>query len=65
MKASFSEIIKGDWPRNFTIDPTGKYVLVANQRSNNIVVFNRNPENGTLSFVSQVDLPSPVCLKFY
>ena len=59
------EFVKGDWPRNFTIDPTGKYVLVANQRSNNIVVFNRNPENGTLSFVSQVDLPSPVCLKFY
>tara|TARA_R110002051_G_scaffold279303_1_gene340750 strand:- start:4673 stop:5776 length:1104 start_codon:yes stop_codon:yes gene_type:complete len=59
------ESVKGDWPRNFTIDPTGKYVLLANQRSNNIVVFNRNPENGTLSFVSQVDLPSPVCLKFY
>ena len=59
------ESVKGDWPRNFTIDPTGKYILVANQRSNNIVVFNRNPENGALSFVSQVDLPSPVCLKFY
>ncbi|SIP98228.1 lactonase family protein [Maribacter ulvicola] len=59
------ESVKGDWPRNFTIDPTGKYVLVANQRSNNIVVFNRDAKNGTLSFVSQVDLSSPVCLKFY
>lgn len=59
------ESVKGDWPRNFTIDPTGKYVLVANQRSNNIVVFNRDAENGTLRFVSQVDLPSPVCLIFY
>ena len=59
------ESVKGDWPRNFTIDPTGNYVLVANQRSNNIVVFKRDERNGTLHFVSQVDLPSPVCLKFY
>lgn len=59
------ESVKGDWPRNFTIDPTGNYVLVANQRSNNIVVFKRDERNGTLHFISQVDLPSPVCLKFY
>lgn len=59
------ESVKGDWPRNFSIDPSGKFLLVANQRSNNIVVFNRDIEKGTLSFVSQVDLPSPVCLKFY
>jgi 6-phosphogluconolactonase len=59
------ESVKGDWPRNFSMDPTGKYLLVANQRSNNIVVFKRDVANGTLSFISQVDLPSPVCLKFY
>lgn len=59
------EPVKGDWPRNFAIDPSGTYVLVANQRSNNIVVFKRDDEKGTLNFVSEVDLPSPVCLKFY
>ncbi|SNR57523.1 6-phosphogluconolactonase [Maribacter sedimenticola] len=59
------EPVKGDWPRNFTIDPSGSYVLVANQRSNNIVVFKRDIEKGTLSFINEVDLPSPVCLKFY
>jgi len=59
------EAVMGDWPRNFTIDPSGNYVLVANQRSNNIVVFKRDVEKGTLSFSSQVELPSPVCLKFY
>ena len=59
------ESVKGDWPRNFSIDPSGKFLLVANQRSNNIVVFNRDIEKGTLSFTSEVDLPSPVCLKFY
>jgi len=59
------ESVEGDWPRNFAIDPSGNYLLVANQRSNNIVVFKRDNEKGTLNFISQVDLPSPVCLQFY
>ena len=29
----------GDWPRNFVIDPSGKYLLVGNQKSDNISVF--------------------------
>jgi 6-phosphogluconolactonase len=32
----------GDWPRNFSLDPTGRWLLVANQRSNSIVVFARD-----------------------
>lgn len=60
-----NESVRGDWPRNFTIDPSGKYLLVANQRSNNIVVFRINPITGKLSFVSQTTLPTPVCLVFY
>jgi 6-phosphogluconolactonase len=60
-----NESVRGDWPRNFTIDPSGKYLLVANQRSNNIVVFRINAITGGLSFVSQTSLPRPVCLVFY
>lgn len=59
------ESIKGDWPRNFAIDPSGEFLLVANQRSNNIVVFKRNATKGTLTYISEVALPSPVCLQFY
>lgn len=59
------EPVKGDWPRNFSIDPSGEFLLVANQRSNNIVVFKRNVTKGTLTFMSEVALPSPVCLQFY
>src|SRR5690606_36356969 len=33
----------GDWPRNFTMHPSGNFLLVANQRSGNIVVFRRDP----------------------
>lgn len=53
-------------PRNFTIDPTGNYLLVANQNSNTIVVFTIEAETGFLieSQVSE-NIPLPVCLKFY
>lgn len=58
------ESVQGDWPRNFAIDPTDNYVLVANERSNNISVFKRNTENGSLEFLHETELPSPVCLEF-
>jgi len=55
----------GDWPRNFSLDPTGRWLLVANQRSDSIVVFGRDPENGRLTATSQrLAIPSPVCLRF-
>ncbi|MDO5978385.1 lactonase family protein [Flavivirga spongiicola] len=56
--------VYGDWPRNFTLDPTGKFMLVANQKSHNISVFKINKENGKLTFLHSTDLPSPVCLLF-
>ncbi len=39
----------GEGPRNFAIDPTGKYLLVANQRSNEVVIFNRDETSGALT----------------
>lgn len=56
--------VHGDWPRNFTIDPTGKFVLVANKKSNNISVFKMNAKNGKLTFLNSTASPSPVCLLF-
>ncbi len=56
--------VNGDWPRNFTLDPSGKFLLVANQKSNNISVFKIDKENGTLSFLNSTELPAPVCLLF-
>jgi 6-phosphogluconolactonase len=58
------ESVKGDWPRNFTLDPTGKFLLVANQKSNNISVFKRDVKKGTLTFLNETKLPKPVCLEF-
>lgn len=56
--------ILGDWPRNFMVHPSGQWVLVANQHSDNIVVFRRDPKTGLLSETGeQIKIPSPVCLK--
>ncbi len=54
----------GDHPRNFTIDPTGKYLLVANMLSNNVIVFKRNMKTGFLKKTKTViRVPSPSCLQ--
>ncbi len=56
--------VKGKTPRNFMIDPTGNYLLVANQNSNNIVVFSRDGQTGLLSDTGiEVQTSKPVCLK--
>jgi 6-phosphogluconolactonase len=56
---------KGLVPRNFVIHPSGNWLLVANQVSNNIVVFKRNQQTGLLAEVGeQLNLPTPVCLVF-
>ena len=56
---------EGDWPRNFSMDPTGRWLLVANQRSDSVVVFGRDPDNGRLTSTRQrIAIPSPVCLRF-
>ena len=39
----------GKTPRNFVLDPTEHWMLVANQDSNQISVFARNPETGVLA----------------
>lgn len=54
----------GVQPRNFTIDPSGKCLLVANQKTNNIVIFKRDATTGLLQYTGeQINIPEPVCLK--
>src|SRR5207248_6934862 len=58
---------EGDWPRNFSLDPTGRWLLVANQRSDSVVVFARDPDNGRLTPTrppQRIAIPRPVCLRF-
>jgi 6-phosphogluconolactonase len=56
--------VLGKTPRNFIIDPTGHFLLVANQQSDNVIVFSINAQTGLLkSTGKQIRIPNPVCLK--
>jgi 6-phosphogluconolactonase len=55
----------GIMPRTFTIDSTGKYLLAANQISNNVVVYAIDAATGQLSKTGkEIAVDTPVCLKF-
>jgi 6-phosphogluconolactonase len=55
----------GKTPRNFTFTPSGQYVLVANQDTDNIVVFKQDAKTGKLRSTGyEMKVPSPVCLQF-
>lgn len=55
----------GDWPRNFVIDPSGRYLLVGNQNSGNISMFSIDAQTGLPVAPSKdYKLTSPACLKF-
>ena len=45
-----SESTLGDYPRIFTIDPSGRFMAVGNQAADNVTTFSVNPGNGTLKF---------------
>jgi len=57
--------VEGDHPREFALDPSDNFLLVANQKSNQIVVIRRDPRSGKLGETVQTftqDAPSD--LKF-
>ena len=55
----------GKGPRNFAIDPSGKFLLVAHQYTNNVVIFAINKTTGKLTDTGKrIELCSPVCLVF-
>ena len=55
----------GKIPRHIAMDPTGRWLLVANQESDNIAVLSRDPQTGKLSKTStSFPLVKPQCLVF-
>jgi 6-phosphogluconolactonase len=44
---------RGDYPRSFTIDPTGAFLQCCNQRSDAITTFRISRETGDLTFTGQ------------
>ena len=57
--------VDGDHPREFALSPNGKFLLIANQMSNAIVVLEREPETGMLGkTVQTLEMDAPSDLKF-
>ena len=55
----------GKTPRNFAIDPTGNFLLAANQDTNDIFVFKRDQKTGLLTATGQkITISRPSCLQF-
>jgi 6-phosphogluconolactonase len=55
----------GKIPRNFRLDPTERWMLVANQESSNISIFARDPMTGELSNEGRsVAAATPMCIVF-
>lgn len=52
---------KGVGPRNFTFSPCNQFVFVANQHSNEVIVFTRDQTSGELTSTNfRLDVPQPV-----
>lgn len=55
----------GDWPRDFVLDPSEKFLIASNQESGTLVLFARDTETGKLTQLdSIVEVPEVVCVKF-
>lgn len=55
----------GEWPRDFVLDPSEKFIVASNQHSGNLVLFARDAETGKLAETgSEVHVPEVVCVKF-
>ncbi|AHL73718.1 3-carboxymuconate cyclase [Stutzerimonas stutzeri] len=56
---------EGREPREFAIDPSGRYMIIANQKSDALVVLRRDPDNGMLGDTLQtLPIGRPSDVKF-
>jgi len=55
----------GKTPRNFNFDPSGNFLLVANQNTDDIVILKIDKKTGMLTDTGKrISVGSPVCLKW-
>jgi 6-phosphogluconolactonase len=54
----------GKVPRDLTLDPSGRWLLVANQATDNISVLSRDVKTGRLGAAGSFSLSKPQCLVF-
>lgn len=54
---------EGEHPRNFTIDPSGRFMLVSNRDSNNVAVFRLDNDSGMPVYTgNRITVSVPMCI---
>ena len=65
LKHVADEWTRGNYPRSFNFDPTGRFLYCCNQRADNLAVFEVNRETGLLKFTGQfVGVGNPSIIVF-
>jgi len=60
-----NQSVLGFGPRHFTISPDGKFLLIGNQASDEVVIFKRDKNTGLLCDSGQrISIGTPACLVF-
>ncbi|MDU7069589.1 MAG: beta-propeller fold lactonase family protein, partial [Clostridium perfringens] len=54
----------GDFPRDFEISPCNKFLIIANEKSDNLTIYLKNPDGTLKLFKNDIFIPSPTCIKF-
>lgn len=56
--------VHGGHPRDFALSKDQEYLVVANRDANNLVLFKRDTEKGTLTYIEEVSAPEVVATLF-
>ena len=59
------EWTRGNYPRSFSFDPTGRFLYCCNQRADNVAIFEVNRTTGSLKFTGHyAPVGNPSCVVF-
>ncbi|MEM7474770.1 MAG: lactonase family protein [Planctomycetota bacterium] len=65
LSAIQNEHVRGSIPRNFNLDPNGKWLLAGGQASNTLASFEIDPKTGLMTYNQNViNTPAPICIVF-
>ncbi|KAI9310746.1 Lactonase, 7-bladed beta-propeller-domain-containing protein [Dichotomocladium elegans] len=56
---------QGEFPRSASMDVSGRFLVVGNERSNSVVVFTIDPGTGALTPRQRISHPEPSCVQFW
>ena len=52
----------GTWPRDLTLDPSGRRLYAANERSGDVTWFTLDPDTGIPSRAGAIEAPAASCV---